>query len=122
MGTHNAPRNLHQASLGQADPGDAGVIGIENYGAIVELVSSAAAETRTLSTPLRPGILATIRLKTDGGGDITMTAAGTLNVTGNNTAVFADAGQQLVLLSVSATTGYRWEVVVNTGTVVLSTV
>ena len=120
MGTHNAPRNLHQASLGQADPGDAGVIGIENYGAIVELVS-AAAETRTLATPLRPGILATIRMKTDG-GDITMTAAGTLNVAANNTAVFADVGDQLVLLSVSATTGYRWEIVVNTGSVALSTV
>ena len=120
MGTHNAPRNLVQASLDQVDPGDAGTISIVKYGAIVELVSEAA-ETRTLASPLRPGILATIRMKTDG-GDITMTAGGTLNVAANNTAVFADVGDQLVLLSVAASSGYRWEIVVNTGSVALSTV
>ena len=120
MSVHNTPAKMLQGPLDHIDPGDAGTIEIEGYGAIVELVSTAA-ETRTLNPPVKAGILATIRMKTDG-GDITMTATETLNVAANNTAVFADVGDQLVLLSVSASSGYRWEIVVNTGSVALSTV
>lgn len=120
MSGHNAAYEMFQDDLVLPDPGDAGTIVFDRYGQIVEMVS-AAAETRTLANPSRLGILAFIRMKTSG-GDITMTAAGTLNVAANNTAVFADVGDQLVLLSVSATTGYRWEILINTGSCALSTV
>ena len=120
MSAHNAPYKMAQGPIDKMDPGDGGTITINDYGGLVELVSTGA-ETRTLAAPGKAGILATIRMKTDG-GDITMTAAATLNVAANNTAVFADVGDQLVLLSVSASSGFRWEIVVNTGSVALSTV
>ncbi len=54
------------------------------------------------------------------GGDATVTASNGLNVAGNTQAVLADAGDLLELVSVSHTTGYRWEILVNTGSVALS--
>ncbi len=126
MSAHRTLKDLYKAftsNIGPGllqDPGDAGAITVDMWGQICELVSSGA-ETRTLATPNRPGVLAIIRMKTDG-GDITLTAAGTLNVAANNTAVFGDVGDQLVLTSVSASSGYRWEILINTGSVALSTV
>lgn len=118
MSGHRILQDLARADMLLRDPGASGVISIDKNFALVELVSLAA-ESRTLNSPDRPGLVATIRMKTDG-GDVTVTAAHGLNVTGNTTAVFADVGDQLVLLSVSHTTGYRWEILVNTGSVSLS--
>ncbi len=100
------------------DPGAGGRI--EPFGdlQICELVTSGA-ETRTLADPTQAGIRFTLRLKTDG-GDCTVTTVNGLDVDGNTQAVFADVGDLLELISVSHTTGYRWEVLVNTGSVVLS--
>lgn len=120
MSGHNAGNEMAFGGLGGCDPGASGVISVEKFGQLFELVSGAANESRTLLAPTRPGVLATIRLKTDGGGDVTVTCTAGLNVSANTAAVFADAGDQLVLLSVSATTGYRWEILVNTGSVSLS--
>lgn len=118
MASHNAANKLAEAPLGGKDPGASGTIAIDRYGEIIEMVSLAA-EARTLAAPTRAGILATIRMKTDG-GDITLTASAGLNVTGNTVATFADVGDQLLLISVSATTGFRWEILVNTGSVGLA--
>jgi len=119
MSGHNTPYHMYQSPLSQEDPGDAMTIDINRYGALMELVSTAAGgETRTLKAPSKAGILATLRMKTDG-GDIVITAAAGWNVTGNTTCTFADVGDQVVLLSVSAATGYRWEILVNTGSAAL---
>lgn len=118
MSGHNTPYHMYQGPLSVPDPGDGKNIAINRYGAIVELVS-AAGETRTLAAPSKAGVLATIRMKTDG-GDIVLTASAGLNVAGNTTATFADVGDQIVLLSVSAASGYRWEILVNTGSVALA--
>lgn len=120
MSGQRAAYDMAQAPLAITDPGDTNTIVLADFGAQCEMVSGASAETRTLANPDRPGILSTLRLKTDGGGDVTVTAANGLNVTGNTTAVFADAGDQLFMESVSATSGYRWEILVNTGSVSLS--
>ena len=120
MSGHRVLHDALVAPLESYDPGASGTITVTKNFELYELVS-AAAETRTLAAPTRGGIYCIIRMKTDG-GDITMTAAATLNVAANNTAVFADVGDQLVLISVSASSGYRWEIVVNTGSVALSTV
>ena len=85
---------------------------------VCELVTLAA-EARTLANPTKVGNRLTLRLKTDG-GDCTVTASNGFNVAGNTQAVFADVGDQLELISVSHTTGFRWEVLVNTGSVALS--
>ena len=85
---------------------------------ICEMVS-AAAEARTLANPTKAGNRLTLRMKTDG-GDITVTASNGLNVAGNTQAVFADVGDALDLISVSHTTGYRWDILTNLGSVALS--
>ena len=121
MPAGNAHRILHTvyaAAHEITDPGAGGTIRPNKDLQIVELVS-AAAEARTLANPSKLGIRLTIRMKTDG-GDVTMTAANGLNVTGNTTAVFADVGDLLELISVSHTSGYRWEILTNTGSVALS--
>ena len=66
-----------------------------------------------------PGASGTVRLKT-AGGNVTVSAANGLNVAGNTAAVFGDVGDQLDMVSVSHTTGYRWEILTNTGSVGLS--
>lgn len=103
-----------------ADPGAGGTIKISESPALVEL-ESAAAEARDLQDPVRPGMFAVVRMRTDG-GDITLAADGGLNVAGNTSAVFADVGDQLLLVSVTTATDgvYRWEILVNTGSVSLS--
>ena len=115
MPTHNTPFQMFQSPILGVDPGAGGTITITRYGELIELVSTTT-ETRILGAPTKAGILATIRMKTDG-GDVTLTASEGLNVALNDTAVFADVGDQLLLMSVSATSGFRWEILVNTGSV-----
>ncbi len=115
---HRSLNTLHDAEHLLPDPGVGGRIVVNKDLQICELVT-AAAEARTLADPTKAGIRFTLRMKTDG-GDATVTAANGLNVTGNTTAVFADVGDLLELISVSHTTGYRWEVITNTGSVALS--
>lgn len=95
------------------DPGAGGRIEIAGDLQICEL-STTSAESRTLDDPTKAGIRLTIRMKTDG-GDCTVTAANGFNVDGDTQAVFANVGDQLELISVSHTTGFRWEILVNTG-------
>ena len=101
-----------------SDPGAGGTIYTLEDLQICELVT-VAAEARTLANPTKAGNRLTLRMKTDG-GDCTVTASNGLNVAGNTQAVFADVGDQLEMISVSHTTGYRWEILVNTGSVALS--
>lgn len=121
MSTHNVAFAMAEAPLATPDPGDGGVITIDRYGQLVEMTGVSASETRTLADPLGPGILAVLREIVDA-GDIVVTATNGLNVTGNTAATFADVGDQLVLLSVSTATAgvYRWEILVNTGSVSLA--
>ena len=116
--TFPVPHTFTHAPYETVDPGNAGAITIERYGQIVELTSTAA-ETRTLATPTRPGMLAIIRVKTYVGA-ITLTASGGLNNNGDTVATFLGEGHQLVLISVSEGAGYRWDVIGNEGGVVVA--
>lgn len=115
---HRLLNTIYDANHLYSDPGDAGTIRVQRDLRIVELVT-AGAETRTLANPTKPGIRLTVRMKTDG-GDCVVTASNGLNVAGNTIATFADVGDLLELVSVSHTSGYRWEILVNTGSVALS--
>lgn len=115
---HRALNTIKDAEHSLRDPGASGRIVITKDLAICELVT-AAAEARTLDNPTKAGNRLTLRMKTDG-GDCTVTASNGFNVAGNTSAVFADVGDLLELISVSHTSGYRWEVLVNTGSVALS--
>ncbi len=120
MTPFNALKKLLYSPYIMPDPGASGTIDVKQQLGVMELTSGTTAETRTLLNPPRVGIRFCLRLKTDGGGDITVTASNGLNVSGNTNAVFADAGDQLDLVSVSYTTGFRWEILTNTGSVALS--
>jgi hypothetical protein len=104
------------------DPGNAGTIRPNKDLQICEMVSGGSGETRTLANPSKPGIRFTLRLKTDGGGDVVVTAAAGLNVALETQATFADASDFLSLISVTISAGsYRWEVLEgNVGTVISS--
>lgn len=109
------------------DPGNAGIIRPSMDLQICEMTSGASGETRTLPRPTKPGIRLVLRMKTDGGGDIVVTATGGFNVAGETQATFADASDFLSLVSVTVSGGpgpsgtYRWEALEgNLGTVIAS--
>jgi len=118
MSIHRIHHDLYKGAKKLTDPGDAGTIRVTEDLQICEMVTTTG-ETRTLQNPTKPGILFTLRLLTDG-GDATVTGANGLNVTGNTIAAFEDDGDLLHMISVTHTTGYRWEILVNTGAVSLS--
>jgi len=111
---HRVHYTLYQAAKLLVDPGNGGTITVIRDLQLCEMVSTGASQTRTLTDPTKPGIRFTLRHLTDG-GDIAVTGAHGLNVAGNTVATFAEAGDQLDLISVTHTTGYRWEILVNTG-------
>ena len=115
-------RILHDALVAPTegyDPGASGTISVVKNLELYDLASDVGAETRTLNPPSRAGIYLTIRMKEDN-GDIVMTSANGLNVAGNTQATFADVGDLLFMVSCAHTTGYRWEILVNTGSVALA--
>lgn len=115
---HRVLNTIKDADHVLRDPGAGGWIRTDKDLQICELVT-AAAEARTLANPTKAGNRLTLRMRTDG-GDCTVTAPNGLNVAGNTIAVFGDVGDLLELISVSHTTGFRWEILVNTGSVALS--
>lgn len=118
---HRIHHDLYRGPKLLTDPGDAGVIRVSKDLQICEMVSGASGETRTLAIPTKPGIRFVLRLKTDGGGDITVTTANGFNSTPDTVATFADASDFLSMVSVSTSTSYRWEVLEgNVGAVAIS--
>jgi len=101
-----------------ADPGDAGAIAVTRSGTCP--LVTAGAETRTLAVPTFAGQQISLGLKTDG-GDCVVTAASGVNVTGNNTLTFSDAGEHILLAAIEVGAALAWRVVCNDG-VALSTV
>jgi hypothetical protein len=119
---HRVHHDLYRGPKGLKDPGNAGIIRANADLQICEMVSGASGETRTLATPTKPGIRLVLRLKTDGGGDVVVTASAGLNVALETQATFADASDFLSLISVTISgTSHRWEILEgNVGTVVSS--
>jgi len=118
MSGHNTPYHMYQGPLGLVDPGDGGTIVPNGYGQICELVT-AGAETRVLGVPAKAGIRFALRMTTDG-GDAVVTAAATLNETGNTVATFDAVGEMLDLISVTDAGVIRWEILENVGSVGLA--
>lgn len=108
MSSHNHPFEAYGAPVEKADPGDAGSINIDRSPMVVNLVSTAAAQTRTLARPTRQGAEIRLQFKTDGGGDITVTVTGGYNETGDTTIVFANAGEFAILVSFFDGSDFFW--------------
>lgn len=96
------------------DPGNAGTISPVEWGQVFSIVT-AAAETRTLARPDRPGVMVSVVLDTDG-GDLTLTVTGGYNQAGDTAIVFGDAGDTVTFLSVKTGTTFQWTVVSQVGT------
>lgn len=105
---HRVHHDLYRASKQLKDPGDAGTIRFTEDLQICEMVSTTT-ETRTLAAPTKPGIRAIIRLLTDG-GDVVVTAAEGYDTGLDTAATFADASDLLSMISVTTSTGYRWQI------------
>ena len=88
------------------DPGDAGTIELKLWGQVCSVVT-ATAETRTLAQPIRPGIVGTVSLKTDG-GNLTLTVTGGFNQPGHTTITMADAGDFVRFKSIDIGGSYYW--------------
>ena len=101
-----------------ADPGDGAAIAVTRSGTCP--LVSAGAETRTLAIPTFAGQEISLGFKTDG-GDCVVTVASGVNVTGNNTLTFDNAGEHILLAAVEVGAALAWRVVANDG-VGLSTV
>lgn len=122
------PHDLYKGPKRITDPGNAGIIRTNKDLQICEMVSGASNETRTLANPSKAGIRLVLRMMTDGGGDIVVTAAAGYNVALETKATFADASDFLSLVSVTLVPGvggsgatYRWEALEgNLGTVIAS--
>src|SRR5687767_15715637 len=108
---HRIHHDLYRGPKILTDPGNGKTIRATADLQICEMVSGASGETRTLATPTKPGIRLVLRLKTDGGGDVAVTAPAGLNVALETQATFADASDFLSLISVTISAGsHRWEV------------
>jgi len=115
---HNVLQQIAATTeLDLLDPGDAGTIAVDRTMGICSVVT-AGAETRKIASPERAGIVISICLKTDG-GDLTITGAGSeiLNsgLGTETTAVMADAGDCLTLISISKGANIVWSPLANNG-------
>lgn len=104
MSGHRIPFDLFLAqNKAIPDPGNAGTIRVNLDLGHVPLISGASAETRTLLAPGQPNLRCLVYLRTDGGGDITLTA------TGSKSVVFSAAGDAAMFISVEEGAGtYVW--------------
>ena len=88
------------------DPGSGGTIEFKLYGQICS-VNTTGGGARTLAQPIRPGIVGTVALSTDG-GDLTLTVTGGYNQPGHTSITFADAGDFVTFESVDIGGTYYW--------------
>lgn len=96
-----------------ADPGDAGDIAPTRSFSTVA-ITTAGAETRTLSDPTFAGQQLAISLDVDG-GDCVITASTAVNQTGNDTMTMADAGDIITFVAVDVAGSPVWRIVANDG-------
>jgi len=110
---HRIHHDLYDGPKTLDDPGDGGVIRAVEDLSICEMVSGTVAESRTLANPSKPGLRLVLRMVTNGGGAITVTAANGLTVSLSTSTVFNAVGDMLSLISVTHTVGdprtYRWQ-------------
>jgi hypothetical protein len=119
MSAHRVLKDLFRAFEANGpgvlnDPGDAGSIEPTMWGQQC-LITTAAAETRTLARPAKAGILCSVVLDTDV-GDMTLTVTGGYNADADTSITFADAGDMVVFLSVKTGTTYQWTAIAQEGT------
>jgi len=84
-------------------------------------ITTAAAETRTLSQPTKPDCVCKVVLDVDG-GDLTLTVTGGYNQAADTSITFDTAGDWVLFHSIEVGTSYYWRVASSEGTTISSTV
>lgn len=115
MSAHNLLQQMRDAEHVMADPGNGKGIYPDRDQCQVEFVSGASGETRSLPIPVRAGLTLTMVLRTDGGGNVVVTAASAINAAGNTIMTFADARDFIVLQAITLGSAIAWQVVSNEG-------
>lgn len=115
MSGHRLPDDLYASSTNSHlridDPGDGNAIIITKNLAIVNLISSTGAETRTLAAPVSEGLLIGFCLESITSGTLAITVAGGFDQAGSTVLTFATAGDYIMLQSVEvAPATYVWRV------------
>jgi hypothetical protein len=95
------------------DPGNAGVISLDNMGLASCGLVTAGAETRTVNAPTRPGQMLLLFMDVDG-GDGTVTVKDSAAAT-TFTHVFNDAGDFVLYVAIEVGTTLKWAVVQYSG-------
>ena len=118
MSGHNVLQQIAGTTeLEILDPGSGGTIPVDRSMGICPVVTGGA-EARKIASPARAGIIITICLKTDG-GNLTITGEGTEIINSGSgsetTAVMADAGDVLTLISINKGTSIVWAILANHG-------
>lgn len=115
-----AKENYQSAVAGYShiiDPGASGIININQSPAYMDLVTGSSGETRTLKDPSGAGQLLILNLRTDGGGDCTVTADSAINQTGNTIITFGDANDNIFMYSIrDGSDAFAWRISNNDGT------
>lgn len=118
---HRTLHKLHEAERVIPDPGNGGTIELGQEDLTICELTGTGAETRILENPSKAGLRIIITVAAEG-GDIVVTAANGIDADGTDEATFEDVGDLLQLVSVSSTSGsdYRWAVLSRTGTVAVA--
>lgn len=115
MSAHRVLRDLYSAPFLMADPGDAGTITVDRWGAVCPIVSEAA-ETRTLAQPTKAGMSCLLVIDAYVGA-VTVTVTGGYNQAAATDIIMGTAGDWVQFVSVKVgTASYYWRVVKHEGT------
>lgn len=113
MSAHNLNEQLADVDVVYKDPGNNGTISPSKGFTSVSLVSTGA-EGRYVDPPIAPLQILVISMLTDG-GDVAVDFSTPFDSTGNQIATFNDAKDTVLVISVPTATGYRWQVIANSG-------
>jgi hypothetical protein len=114
---HGILKRLHTEKVGykQLDPGDAGTIQPDRQFSYFPVVSGASGQTLTLADPDFAGQVTTVAMKTDGGGDITITADSAFDQVGNTSIVLGDVGDSITLVGIEDGSDLEWRTLAQHG-------
>lgn len=121
MGAHNILQKMGLDATPYRIPSttDAETLRVDRQDTVYA-VTTAAAETRTLAQPTKPGLRCAVVLDADG-GDLTLTVTGGYNQAASTSVTFDDAGDFVIFYSVEVGTSYYWRVMAQEGTGITQT-
>ena len=117
MSAHRILHDLFRAPALITDPpGNGATYTVNRQFSVIPLTTGSSGETRILAQPTKAGVVCTIVLDTDGGGDAVVTVTGGYNADGLTPITLGDAGDFVTLISVKVGTSYYWRVLAQEGT------